>query len=109
MNQLLPVLVPIGLAAVILYTITRIRYVVDDRYLRVIWFGVTFRKIALADIAAVSTNAPLWNEHWCNTLWARGRIVCLRRRTGVFRNFIITPINRDEFVRDLRQKLGQSD
>jgi hypothetical protein len=31
----------------LLYLVTRIRYEVDERYIRVIWFGFTVRKIAL--------------------------------------------------------------
>jgi len=87
--------------------VASLRYLVDDRSVRVVCWGITFRKIALTDIVNISTDAPFWNEHWCNTFWPFGRIVCLRRRTGLFRNFIITPKNRDEFIRDLRQRLGQ--
>ena len=87
--------------------VASLRYIVDDRYVRVVCWGITFRKIALTDIVNISTDAPLWNEHWCNTILVGGRTVCLRRRTGLFRNFIITPKNRDEFIRDLRQRLGQ--
>ena len=88
--------------------VASLRYLVDDRSVRVVCWGITLRKIALTDIVDISTATPFWNEHWCNTFWPFGRTVCLRRRTGLFRNFIITPKNRDEFIRDLRQRLGQT-
>jgi len=103
-SQFAPVF-PIAIVLLMLWLITRIRYVIDDRYVRVVLIGLTLRKIALTDIESVDTKAPLWNEHWCNTLWACGRVVRLRRRSGCVRNFIITPKNRDEFIRLLQERL----
>jgi len=85
----------------------RIRYTVDDAYVRVRLFGATLRKIALSDIEFADTASPFWNEHWCNTLWTRGRIVRLRRKSGFVRNFIITPADRDAFLAELQAKLGR--
>ena len=79
----------------------------DDRYVRVVLFGATLRKIALSDIEFADTAMPFWNEHWCNTLCACGRIVRLRRKSGLVRNFIITPADRGAFLADLRSKLGR--
>lgn len=87
------------------WAVTRIDYRIDDRCLRVAWFGLTMRRIALSDIEKVDTCAPFWNEHWCNTLWLVRRVVRIRRKTGIFRNFIITPKNRDAFIRDLKAKV----
>jgi hypothetical protein len=98
---------PVALVTVMFYLVTRIRYVVDDRHVRVKLFGLTLRKIALADIEFADTVGPFWNEHWCNTFWAFGRVVRLRRRSGLIRNFIITPANRDTFLTELRAKLPQ--
>ena len=88
--------------ALLLWLITRIRYTIDDQFVRVVLGRWTLRKVALADIEAVDTEAPWWNEHWCNTLWACGRIVRLRRKTGLIRNFIITPTDRDVFIERVR-------
>ena len=89
----------------VLWAVTRIDYRIDDRYVRVTWFGLTTRRIALSDIEKVDTSMPLWNEHWCNTFWPVGRIVRIRRKTGIFRNFIITPKDRDAFIRDLKARV----
>jgi hypothetical protein len=97
---------PIVFIALVLWLIHRIRYVIDDQYVRVVLVGITLRKVALADIEAVDTKAPWWNEHWCNTLWACGRVVRLRRRSGCVRNFIITPKNRDELTTYVARKKG---
>lgn len=56
------------LLAAAIYSITRIRYTIDDQYLRVVWFRFTVRKIALSDIEDVHTHWEFWNEHWANTL-----------------------------------------
>jgi hypothetical protein len=79
---------------------------VDEKHVRVKLFGATLRKIALSDIEFADTAAPFWNEHWCNTLCACSRVVRLRRKSGLIRNFIITPANRDAFLAEVRSKLG---
>lgn len=91
----------------LLYWVTRIRYVIDERYVRVIWFGATVRKIALTDIAAVDTRFCFWNEHWCNTVTdIPNRRVTLHRKSGFVRNFVITPKNREAFLAELSARLG---
>lgn len=86
----------------LLYLVTRIRYEIDERYVRVIWFGFTLRKIALTDIADVHTRFRFWNEHWYNTLFDMGkRRVTLHRKSGFVRNFVITPKNREAFLAEL--------
>ena len=87
------------------WMITRISYVVDDQHLRVVIGGFTLRKIALSDIAFVDTSAPFWNEHWCNTAFAMKRVVRIRRKSGWIKNFIITPANRDDVLRQLQSQL----
>jgi hypothetical protein len=87
------------------WMITRIFYVVDDQYLRVRLGGFTLRKIAIADMAFVDTAAPFWNEHWCNTAFTRKRVLRVRRKSGWIKNFIITPANRDEILRQLQPRL----
>jgi hypothetical protein len=96
---------PLAIVTLVLYLVTRIRYVVDDAHVRVKIFGATLRKIALADIEFADTESPFWNEHWCNTYWPWGRVVRLRRKSGWVRNFIITPADRDVFLSTLNDKL----
>ena len=92
-----------------LYLITRIRYEIDDRVVRVVWLGLTVRKIALSDIKDVHTKFRFWNEHWCNTLFqCADRRVTIDRKSGLIRHFIITPANRDAFIAELRTCLSAS-
>jgi len=97
----------VALVVMLFWLIFRIRYTVDDHHVRVKLFGLTLRKVALSDIEFADTAAPFWNEHWCNTLCACGRVVRIRRKSGWVRNFIITPANRDEFLAELRARLGR--
>jgi hypothetical protein len=91
----------------LLCAVTRIRYEIDARYVRVIWFGFTVRKIALTDIADVHTRFRFWNEHWCNTVSnIPNRRVTLHRKSGFVRNFVITPKNREAFLAVLRARLN---
>lgn len=103
----LELLWPLALIVLVVWSVTRIRYAIDEQYVRVKLFGATLRKIALTDIEFADTKCPLWNEHWCNTFFAWSRSVRLRRKTGFARNFIITPANRDAFLDELRSKLGR--
>ena len=84
------------------------RYVIDDQFLRVMLGGVTMRKIALSDIEFVDTKSPVWNEHWCNCFNACERVVRIRRKSGIVRNFIITPADRESFIEELNKRLGSS-
>jgi len=87
------------------WLVTRIAYVVDDQYLRVMLWRLTLRKVSISDIAFADTATPFWNEHWCNTAFVMKRIVRIRRKTGWIKNFIITPANREEFLRCLQSRL----
>jgi hypothetical protein len=65
------------------------------------------RKIALADIASVDTRFCFWNEHWCNTVTdIPNRRVTLHRKSGLIRNFVITPKNREAFLAELSARLA---
>ncbi len=96
------ILFPIGA----IWMVHRIRYSIDDDAVRVRLGKVTLRKIAIADIEFADTAAPCWNEHWCNTFFAKGRVVRLRRKTGWFRNFIVTPADRERFLGELLEKMS---
>jgi len=98
---------PVVVIVLVFWLVTRIRYTVDEHHVRVKLFGATLRKIALSDIEFADTAMPFWNEHWCNTICACGRIVRLRRKSGFIRNVIITPADRDAFLAELRSKLGR--
>jgi hypothetical protein len=78
-------------------------YTVDGAYLRVRFYGYSARKVALNDIEWAAQDWVFWNEHWTNTMNPE-RLVLLRRRTGLFKNFLISPPSPPEFLRELAAK-----
>jgi len=79
---------------------SNMQYTVDSCFVRVLFFGCTIRKIAISDVEYADKKWKWWNEHYHNTLNPR-KIIRLRRRTGGFRNFIITPPDPDLFLSEL--------
>jgi hypothetical protein len=75
-------------------------FTVDEAYMRVRIYGCTTRKIALADIEFAAQDWVFWNEHWTNTVNPR-KMVLLRRRTGWFKNFLVSPPVPQDFLREL--------
>ena len=95
--------IEIGIVAVLLYAVATLRYRITDRAVEVLILGWCVRRIRLDDIEHVYRGGAFWNEHWTNfKLW---NCVTLRRKSGWFRNFVITPDNPTEFIAGLAQKL----
>jgi uncharacterized protein (UPF0248 family) len=86
---------------------SRLRYVLTGRHLKVTLFGLCLRRIRLADIESVSKRQAHWAEKWYNTLKPAHRILVVRRRRGLFKEFIITPRNRYVFKTELEQALAK--
>ena len=78
-------------------------FTVDDAYMRVRFYGFSTRKIALSDIEFAAQDWVFWNEHWTNTVDPK-RMVLLRRRTGLFKNFLISPPVPQKFLKELAAK-----
>ena len=95
--------IEIGIVAVVLYAVATLRYRITDRAVEVLILGCCVRRIRLDDIEHVYRGGAFWNEHWTNfKLW---NCVTLRRKSGWFRNFVITPDNPTGFIAGLAQKL----
>lgn len=60
------------------------------------------RRIRYDDIEGARFGYPFWNEHWTN-FWPM-RFLTLRRRSGICRNFVINPGDREAFVAELRKR-----
>jgi hypothetical protein len=103
-------LYPLGvlvLFALFFWLPTRFRYRITDRSLQVRLFGIPVRWVSLDNIRFVGTHRSGWGEHWSNS-WSSGRrYLIIRRRSGLFRDFIITPKNRFVFRAELQRKLGE--
>ena len=78
-------------------------FTVDEAYMRVRMYGLTVRKVAVSDIEWAAQDWVFWNEHWTNTVNPK-RMVLLRRRTGWFKNFLISPPSPSEFLQELAAK-----
>lgn len=89
-----------GLAAAILFYVVHRRfydYRITKNHLEVTWLGISIRKIRLSDIESVSKRRRRWAENWRNTWRPRHRRLVIRRKTGLFKEFVITPAYRYEF------------
>ena len=78
-------------------------FTVDEAYVRVRMYGLTVRKVAVSDIEWAAQDWVFWNEHWTNTVNPK-KLVLLRRRTGWFKNFVISPPVPQEFLKQLAAK-----
>ncbi|MEY4777201.1 MAG: hypothetical protein RL759_1714 [Verrucomicrobiota bacterium] len=102
--HLLPLLAVVVVTAFLIHAVFwGMTFRVDDAHVRVLVYGLTVRKVALADIACADRSCPLWNEHYTSSL-DRKKVVCLRRRTGWIKNFIITPPYPEAFLAELRAR-----
>ena len=75
-------------------------FAVDEAYLRVCVYGWTVRKIALSDIEWAVQDWCFWNEHYTNTVNPK-KMILLRRRTGLFKNFLLSPPSPQAFLQEL--------
>ena len=99
--HLLPLLGGLLVLAGLLHAIfVGMTFTVDATHVRVRFYGWTARRLALADLEYAAQDWAFWNEHWTNTLNPR-RMVLLRRRSGVFKSFLISPPSPSDFLREL--------
>ena len=68
-------------------------------------FGRVVRRVRLVDIESVDRRGAIVNESWSGPrFW---NAVTLRRRTGLFRNVIVTPDDPDRFVAEVNARLRE--
>ena len=80
-------------------------YELSDLELRVKLGSFVVRRIAYRDMAGVSGYSFV-NEHWTN-IWPHPfGFVTIRRKSGFFKNFLITPDDREQFITDLHARLA---
>lgn len=99
--HLLPLIVALAIPVFLVHAIFwGMTFTVDESYVRVRFYGVSARKVAVADIEWAAQDWVFWNEHWTNTVNPK-RMVLLRRRTGWFKNFLISPPSPQDFLKEL--------
>jgi hypothetical protein len=87
---LLVVVGVLATAGLLLLSASALTYHVTATHLKVTWLGVPVRRLRLEDIKRVGPRPVVWAERWPNC-FDRGRMLVIRRHTGLFRNFVITP------------------
>jgi hypothetical protein len=93
---------------VFVWLVSRIRYRIGSRHVKVLLFGLCIRRVAIANIQSVSKRrADGWAEHWWSTFRPKHRMLVLRRHRGLCRNFVVTPKNRYIFRTDLERAMGR--
>ena len=91
-------------AAVVLMfltTVGTITYRITDTTLEVRILGRTIRRVLLADIEEVHRRGALVHENWSSLKFWNS--VTIRRRTGLLRNFVISPDDPDGFAARLQE------
>jgi hypothetical protein len=73
-----------------------IAYRITEKALEVLILGWVIRRIPLADIEEVHRRGALIHENWSSLKFWNS--VTVRRRSGWFRNFVISPDDPDRFV-----------
>jgi hypothetical protein len=93
-------------ALLFVWVVSRIRYRIGSRHVKVLLFGICIRRLALTNIEAVSKRrSDGLAEHWWSTFRPKHRVLVIRKQRGLCRNFIITPKNRYVFRSDLERAM----
>ena len=101
-EQIVPV---ITILAILFYGISRLNYLIDDRYLRIRLGPIPFRKFAINDIRHVQVGFSHWSESWTNTIYPptiSKKGVTLYRKSGRFKKVLITPDDPSGFVERIK-------
>ena len=87
----------IALAGLSMLVIRSIRYRVTKTHLKVILLGVPIRRVRLDNIRHIGNKPVRWAERWASAPFDVGRLLVVRRKRGLFKNFVITPSRPYEF------------
>jgi hypothetical protein len=92
------------------WLMTQIHFRIGSRHLKVLLFGLTIRRVSLANIAHVSKREPKgMAERWYSTFKTSHRLLTIERKRGLFKHFCITPQNRYVFLADLKSAVRRVD
>ena len=79
-------------------------YELSGEGLEVIFGPWVVRRIYYSDMTGAKPGYAFWNEHWSN-FWPWEHIT-IRRKTGLIKNFVINPPERDKFLNELKLRIG---
>jgi hypothetical protein len=99
--HLLPLLGALAFTGLLIHAIFwGMTFTIDEAFVRVRVYGRTVRKVALSDIEWAAQDWCFWNEHYTNTVNPK-KMLLLRRRTGAFKNFLLSPPSPQAFLKEL--------
>ncbi|MBI4169233.1 MAG: hypothetical protein HY510_04770 [Acidobacteria bacterium] len=85
----------------LLAVIATIRYRITGEALEVLVLGLVARRVLLTDIEEVHRRGAFVRESWCGLKFWNS--VTIRRRSGLLRNFVISPDDPEAFAERLRE------
>ena len=88
-----------------LATVSTIRYRITESALEVLILGMVVRRILLGDIEEVHRRGCLIHENWSGPKFWNS--VTIRRRTGLFKNLVISPDDPERFVERIRESVDR--
>ena len=89
-----------------LATVGTLDYRVTETAVEVLILGCVARRIRLGDIEEVHRRGALLHEGWSGPRFWNS--MTLRRKSGLLRNFVISPDEPDRFVENLREVLRRA-
>ena len=95
-----------GVVMTFLASVGTIAYRITDTALEVSILGRVLRRVRLDDIEEVHRRGALVHENWSSLKFWNS--VTIRRRSGVFRNFVISPDDPDDFAARLQEAVRRS-
>jgi len=88
------------------WLVTKIRYHITPRHVKISLLGVSLRRVRIDNIESVSKRrSDGWAENWWCTFRPNHRSLVIRRRRGLIRNVVITPRNRYVFKTELERAM----
>ena len=95
-------------AVVLLFlaSVGTIAYRITDTALEVLILGKVLRRVRLDDIEEVHRRGALLHENWSSLKFWNS--VTIRRRSGLLRNYVISPDDPDGFAARLQEAVRRS-
>jgi len=92
------------------WCMSHLHFRIGSRHLKVLCFRLVIRRVSLLDIAHASKREPKGAaERWYSTFRTSHRLLTIERKSGLRRNFVITPQNRYVFLADLKNAVRRMD
>ncbi len=89
-----------------LATVGTLSYRISESAVEVLILGRVVRRVLLADIEEVHRRGALIHENWSGPkFW---NAVTIRRRSGLLRNFVVSPADPDRFVARLQEAIRRA-